>query len=81
MVKVCNEHIKVLERGTTYEIVSERNCNICNLFLLDDKLFIYVMSKVIDKEFDKIQDEKFIEQERKEKKRVIGKYKPSRHSQ
>ena len=46
MVKVCERHICFLRRGTTYEWVSQRQCDLCNFTSLPQLRAIYVYDQI-----------------------------------
>ena len=46
MVKVCERHICFLRRGTTYEWVNQRQCDLCNLKSLPDFRAAYVIERI-----------------------------------
>lgn len=46
MVKVCERHICFLRRGTTYEWVNMRECDLCNFTSLPEQKAIYVYDQI-----------------------------------
>ena len=46
MVKVCERHICFLRRGTTYEWVSQQDCDLCNLESLPEQRAVYVYNQI-----------------------------------
>ena len=46
MVKVCEKHICFLRRGTTYEWVNQRECDLCNFVTLPKQRAIYVYDRI-----------------------------------
>ena len=46
MVKVCEDHVCFLKRGTTYEWVAKEDCDLCNFESLPKRKANYVYDQV-----------------------------------